>query len=201
MRTRSRAELIRVVMMQVSLAGLYVCITLVVVMKDSAMSQQNADADREIVRLLQIIRDERLRTEDPDKVAQAIATLGELRATAAVEDLIKLITFKRTFPQERGNPEGVINDIHVITREGRYPAIGSLFEIGKPSLPSLVRLIANHDPKSLQSENALIAVRLIFRDESQAGVQYLKDAGEKSSSSLSRQRLLIAAERAKGPPL
>lgn len=188
-------------MMQVSLAGLYVCITLVVVMKDSAMPQQNADADREIVRLLQIIRDGRLRTEDPDKVAQAIATLGELRATAAVEDLIKLITFKRTFPQERGNPEEVINDIHVITREGRYPAIGSLFEIGKPSLPSLVRLIANHDPKSLQSENALVAVRLIFRDEPQAGVQYLKDAGEKSSSSLSRQRLLIAAERAKGPPL
>lgn len=201
MRIRSRAELIRILMMQVSLTGLCVCITLMVVMKGSATPQQNADTDGEIVRLLQIIRDERLRTENPDKVAQAIVALGELRATDAVEDLIKVITFKRTFPQERGNPEGVVNDIHLITREGRFPAIGALFEIGKPSLPSLVRLIANHDPKSLESENALVTVRSIFRDEPQAGVQYLKDAGEKSSSSLSRQRLLIAAERAKGPPL
>lgn len=199
MKTRSRTALVRVVMMQVSLIGLCVCITLMVVMKGSAMPQQNTDA--EVVRLLQIVRDERLRTEDPDKVAQAIAALGQLRATAAVEDLIKLITFKRTFPQERGTPEGVVNDIHLITREGRFPAIGALFEIGKPSLPSLVRLIADHDAKSLQSENALVAVRLIFRDQPQAGVQYLKDAGEKSSSSLARQRLLMAAEKVKGPPL
>jgi len=62
-------------------------------------------------------------------------------------------------------------------------------------------LIANYDPKSLESENALTAVVLIFRDEPQAGVQYLKGAGEKGSSPLERQRLLIAAERAKGPPL
>ena len=84
---------------------------------------------------------------------------------------------------------------------GRYPAVGSLFEIGKPSLPSLLRLIANNDPKSLESENALTAVMLIFRDEPQVGVQYLKDAAEKNSSRLKRQRLLTAAERAKGPPL
>jgi len=194
-------SLIRKSLVGACITTLIACIFLAVSMKGMSTRQQDTDEDREIARLMKIIRNERLRTEDPDKVAQAIATLGELRATVAVEELIKLITFRRTFPQERGNPEGIINEIHVITKDGRYPAIGSLFEIGKPSLPSLVSLIANHDPKSLQTENALIAVMLIFRDEPQTGVQYLKDAAERSSSSLKRQRLLIAAERAKGPPL
>jgi hypothetical protein len=41
---------------------------------------------------------------------------------------------------------------------------------------------------------------LIFREEPEAGVQYLKDAAEKTSSPLESQRLLTAAERAKGSP-
>lgn len=194
-------SLIRKSLVGACITTLIACIFLVVGMKGMSTRQQDTDEGREIARLMKIIRNERLRTEDPDKVAQAIATLGELRATVAVEDLIKLITFRRTFPQERGNPDGVINEIHVITRDGRYPAVGSLFAIGKPALPSLIKLISSYDSKSLESENALTAVMAIFRDEPQTGVQYLKDAGERSSSSLKRQRLLIAADRAKGPPL
>ncbi len=194
-------SLIRKSLVGACITTLIACIFLVVGMKGMSTRRQDTDEDREIARLMKIIRNERLRTEDPDKVAQAIATLGELRATVAVEDLIKLITFRRTFPQERGNPEGVINEIHVITRDGRYPAVGSLFAIGKPALPSLIKLISSYDSKSLESENALTAVMAIFRDEPQTGVQYLKDAAEKGRSPLERQRLLIAAERAKGPPL
>jgi hypothetical protein len=194
-----RIKPIRKVIVQLSLAALCASITLIVNMKAAAVPQQDTGGNREIGRLLQIVRDERLRAEDSDKVAQAIAELGEMRATIAVDDLIKLITFRRTFPQERGNPEGVINEIHVITSDGRFPAIGSLFEIGKPSLPSLIRLIANHDANSLESKNALITVMLIFRDEPQAGVQYLKDAGEKSRVALKRERLLMASEKATGP--
>jgi hypothetical protein len=191
----------RNVIIQLSLAALCASIIVIVNMKAAAMLQQDTDANREITRLLRIVQDERLRTEDPDKVAQAIAELGEMRATIAVDDLIKLITFRRTFPQERGNPEGVINEIHMITPAGRFPAIGSLFEIGKPSLPGLIRLIADHEPKSLESENALIAVRLIFRDEPLAGVQYLRDAATRTNSSLRKERLTIAANAASRPPL
>jgi hypothetical protein len=176
---------------------LAVCIVLVIGMKGMATQTQDPYTDQEIARLLKIIRNEQLRIEDPEKVGAAVATLGELRATAAIDDLIKLITFRRTFPQDN-QPNGVINEFHTITRDGRYPAVGSLFEIGKPSLPPLVKLISGNDTKSLESVNALTAVMLIFREEPDAGVQYLKDAAEKTSSPLESQRLLSAAEKAKG---
>jgi len=200
MRIKTCTGLIEKVLMQASLMTLAACITLAMGMKGTATQQQDPDTDREIARLLKIIRNEQLRTADPEKVGAAIATLGELRATVAVDDLIKLITFRQTFPQDN-EPNGIINEFRTITRDGRYPAVGSLFEIGEPSLLPLVKVIADYDPKSLESENALHAVMLIFRDEPQAGVQYLKDAAEKSSTPLTKQRLLTAAERAKGPPL
>jgi len=200
MRIKSYRALTRNVLKQAPLTTLIVCLVLAIGLKGVATQEQDVDTDHEIARLLKIIRNEQLRTDDPEKVGAAITTLGELRATVAVDDLIKLITFRRTFPQD--NQTGiVINEYHPMTRDGRYPAVGSLFEIGKPSLLPLVRLISDYDPKSLESENALDAVILIFRDERQAGVQYLKDAAEKSSSHLERERLLTAAERAKGPPL
>ena len=201
MRIKIYTGLIRNVLVQAPLITLIVCLLLALGMNGRAIQQQDTDEDREIARLLKIIRNEQLRTDDPDKVGAAITTLGELRATVAVDDLIKLITFKRTFPQERRVHPWVIDETHLITRSGRYPAVGSLFEIGEPSLLPLVKLICDYDSKSLESENALDAVILIFRDEPQAGVQYLKDAAGKSSSHLERQRLLTAAERAKGPPL
>jgi hypothetical protein len=168
-------------------------------MKGMATQEQDPYTDQEIARLLKIIRNEQLRIEDPEKVGAAIAALGDLRATAAVDDLIKLITFRRTFPQDN-QPNGIISEFHTITRSGRYPAVDSLFGIGKPSLLPLVTLISDYDTKSLESVNALTAVMLIFRDDPPAGVQYLKDAAEKANYPLQRQRLLSAAEKAKGPP-
>lgn len=201
MRIKLYTRLIRDVPKQAPPITLIVCLVLAIGMNGRAIQRQDTDEDREIARLLKIIRNEQLRIDDPDQVGAAIATLGELRATVAVDDLIKLITFKRTFPQDRRVHPWVIDETHLIPRSGRYPAVGSLFEIGEPSLLPLVKLISDYDSKSLESENALDAVILIFRDEPQAGVQYLKDAAEKSSTPLTKQRLLTAAERAKGPPL
>jgi len=197
MRIKLYTEPIRNVPMKAALTILALCIVLAMGMKGVVAQGQDPYTDQEIARLLKIIRNEKLRIEDPEKVGAAIVTLGELRATVAVDDLIKLITFRRTFPQDN-EPN---NEFRTITRSGRYPAVGSLFEIGKPSLVPLVTLISDYDPESLESENALTAVILIFRDEPEAGVQYLKDAAEKASYPLQRQRLLSAAERAKGPPL
>jgi hypothetical protein len=191
--------LVRNVLTPAPLTILAVCIVLAIGMKGLATQEQDPYTDQETARLLKIIRNEQLRIEDPEKVGAAIATLGELRAEAAVDDLIKLITFRRTFPQDN-EPNGIINELRTITRDGRYPAVGSLFEIGKPSLLPLVKLICDYDTKSLESVNALTAVMLIFREDPPAGVQYLKDAAEKASYPLQRQRLLSAAEKAKGPP-
>ena len=201
MRTKIYTGTIRKVPMKAPLTILAVCIVLAIGMKGLATQDQDPYTDQEIARLLKIIRNEQLRIEDPEKVGAAIATLGELRATAAIDDLIKLITFRRTFSQDN-EPNGIINEFRTITRDGRYPAVGSLFEIGKPSLLPLVTLISDNDTKSLESVNALTAVMLIFREDPPAGVQYLKDAAEKASYPLQRQRLLSAAEKAKGrPPL
>src|SRR5437016_8594867 len=101
---------IRNVLKQAPLTTLIVCLVLAIGMNGRATQQQDTDEDREIARLLKIIRNEQLRTDDPDQVGAAIATLGELRATVAVDDLIKLITFKRTFPQERGVHPWVIDE-------------------------------------------------------------------------------------------
>src|SRR6266446_10592757 len=120
-------------MMRLSLMALCAFVLLMVDMTGSAMPQQDAYVNREIIRLLKIIRNEQSRIEDPEKVGAAIATLGELRAKAAADDLIKLITFRRTFPQDN-QPNSIIVEFRTITRDGRYPAVGSLFEIGKPSL-------------------------------------------------------------------
>src|ERR1700730_9303666 len=170
---------IRKVLTQAPLTILAVCIVLTIGMKGLATQEQDPYTDHEIARLLKIIRNEQLRIEDPEKVGAAIATLGELRATAAIDDLIDLITFRRTFPQDN-QPNGIINEFHTILRDGRYPAVGSLFAIGKPSLLPLVTLISDNDTKSLESVNALTAVMLIFREDPPAAVQYLKDAAEKA---------------------
>jgi len=187
--------------MKAPLTILAVCIVLAIGMKGLATQEQDPYTDHEIARLLKIIRNEQSRIEDPEKVGAAIATLGELRAKAAADDLIKLITFRRTFPQDNV-PNGIIVELHTITRSGRYPAVGSLFEIGQPSLLPLVTLLSDCDTKSVESVNALTAVMLIFREDPPAGVEYLKDAAEKANYPLQRQRLLSAAEKAKGrPPL
>ena len=186
--------------MRALLMTVAVCGVLTIGTKCFATHQQDPVTGHEIVRLLEIVRNERLRIEDPDKVGAAIATLGELRAKEAVDDLVRLITFKRILPWESEDPKRPISEFHTMTRAGRYPAVGSLFEIGEPSLPSLVKLISDYDSKSLESENALTAVMLIFRASPHAGVQYLKDSVEKSKTPLERQRLQYAAERAKGPP-
>jgi hypothetical protein len=190
---------IRKVLMKAPLTILAVCIILAIGLKGMATQEQDSYTDHEVARLLKIIRNEQLRIDDPEKVGAAIVTLGELRATAAIDDLIKLITFRRTFLQDN-EPNGIINEFHTITRSGRYPAVGSLFGIGKPSLVPLLKLISDNDAKSLEGVNALTAVMLIFREEPEAGVQYLKDAAEKANFPLERQRLLSAAERAKGSP-
>lgn len=150
-------------------------------------------SNEEVERLLTIVRDERLRQSEPDRVAQAIKRLGELKSTGAINDLIRLLIFKRTFEWEACD---MINEIHLTTASERYPAVGALIEIGKPSLPALIDVIGAHDSNSLESRNAWEAVMIVFRDTPTRAVTLLRKAAAKSPSPQSAQRVSYAGDKA-----
>lgn len=153
--------------------------------------------DQEVEQLLTVLRDEQLRESEPERVVQAILQLGRMKCIAAIDDLVQLLTFRRTLEWEKGKETGeLIIELQAMSTDGRYPATGALLQIGKPSLPALIKVIETYASGSLESENAIFTVRMIFADKSSEGVQYLRKAAAKASSSEAAQRLWDAAERA-----
>jgi hypothetical protein len=167
------------------------------VMPATAQQQSVSDADREVNHLAQIVQDEQTRQNEQEHLLHAIQRLAELGTPKAINILIDLLTYRRTFPQEQGDPN-VINGIHLITPAGRYPAIGALFQIGKPALPALVNVIATHESDSLRSQNATTTIMYIFRESPAKGVEFLNQAALDAPTQEAKQRLLYATEKAKG---
>jgi hypothetical protein len=161
----------------------------------SGVESTGQGGNEEEKQLLTVVRDERLRQTEPDRVVQAIKRLGEVKSTNAINELIHLLTFKRIFESERLGVEGA-EDIRLITASERYPAVGALIEIGEPSLSALVDVIETYDSNSLEGSNAWQAVMIIFRDAPSSAVEYLRKAGAKASSTAAKQRLSYAADKA-----
>ncbi len=136
----------------------------------------------EIGKLLAVLRDVDLRKTHPDQVIAAIRRLGELRASEAIDDLIELLTFSPLFPGEVPGPDGrPIVEFQL----NRYPATGALFQIGRPALPALVRVIEFNKLDSLKGQKALDTIQSIFRDDLIEGAMYLERAAESSAASAS----------------
>lgn len=148
--------------------------------------------ENEVDKLRILVRDERLREADPKQVISAIKRLGELKAESAIDDLVGIITFKQTFSFE--TPDAV-NEVRPITSFERYPATGALIQIGTPALPALIEVIERHKAGSIQSENSIVAVTMIFRDNLMEGVVYLRNSSAKSPTHRASQRLVTAAAR------
>ncbi len=157
-----------------------------------ASSSGSVTGDKKVEDLLMTIRDAKLRESKPNRVVEAIQQLGRIKAAAAVDDLANLLTFARTWPWER--PGGPIDEIHTVTPAGRYPAVGALMEIGRASLPALIRVIGTHEPSSLETQNAMQVVTYLFRSGRDAGVDYLKETAAMAPSPEAAQRLRMAAE-------
>ena len=151
--------------------------------------------DEKVEKLLSTLRDKRLRESDPTRLVEAIQQLGRMKAAAAIADLVDLLTFRRTWPWE--TPGGPIDEIHTITPAGRYPAVGALMEIGKPSVPAVTKVIEEKASDSLEVANALEVVRFIFRERPPAAVEYLQGAAAKAASTETAERLRKAAEKLK----
>lgn len=162
-----------------------------------ALSQHSREAakNQDSAQLITVLRDEQLRKREPELVAKAIERLGDIKSVEAIDDLVHLLTFIRNIQPERVGD--VIVGEHFITTFGRYPAAGALFRIGKASLPALIEVVETEQADSLAGENAIYTVTQIFRDAPLEGVEYLRDAAAKASSTQAAQRLSDAAKKMK----
>jgi hypothetical protein len=151
---------------------------------------QSSDQGKKVQELLSVLRDENLRERSQQEVVKAINKLGELRSREAIDDLVSLLSFKQTFMlEEEAKSKGIIERIHVITPDTRYPAIGALICIGKPALSSLINVVQSQEEGTLESENAIYSITEIFRADFLEGVDYMRQAASQASSIQSQQRL------------
>ncbi len=119
----------------------------------------------------------------------AIRELGRLPYEGAIGALITYLDFKRPL---QGNSEFVV----VNGLDPPYPAVGSLFAIGKPAVPSLLRVVGQPDAKELVRKNAIETIMEIFRGKGPAGVRAISEAGQASQDIGESRRLLDAARDA-----
>lgn len=145
--------------------------------------------------IIEILRDPQIRKTDPDRLAKAIERAGALKVTAAIDDLIGLLTFRHILWWEKRKPNTPI--IGRLARPGEnYPATDALYYIGKPSLPALVKVLETHEEASMESKHALYTVRLIFRyDPEGSGRAYLEEAAQQASSTPGAQNLIKASQK------
>jgi len=116
----------------------------------------------------------------------AIQTLGEEHYEPAIPVLTKLLDFRRPrTPEESG----------VITMHSFYPAMIALEEIGRASLPSLLRAIKGELSVKAR-ENAVSAWMEIHKYESPKGVALLKREANEANDVTVKQRLLWAVSKA-----
>jgi hypothetical protein len=152
----------------------------------------------EVGKLIAVLRDAEVRKDHPEKVVSAIQRLGEMRATEAIDDLIQLLTFARKFDWESPDDKMIV-EIQLIHTGNRFPATSALFQIGRPALPALVKVIELDSLGSLKGQNAMFAIQGIFSDDLSGGVKYLEEAAQASSNADSAQRLIQAATQLKQP--
>ena len=163
--------------------------------QQAANESKKQSIDGGLEKLLAVLRDGKLRENEPKLVLEAIQRVGEMKAAQAISALIPLLTFRRTIEAENQAGEAVV-EIHLVPPGERYPAINALSQIGQASLPALVKVIQTQDSKSLESENASYTVMTIFRDDPARAVKYLRKAAAKSSEPMASQRLSHAADKA-----
>ncbi|HYN85408.1 MAG TPA: hypothetical protein VER32_09155 [Pyrinomonadaceae bacterium] len=163
----------------------------------AAQTKERARVEK-ITELLAVVRDEETLRADPNRAAEAVVRLGEMKAVEAIPDLVRLLDFRRTFDWEEVNAGGVevVNEITLITTAKRYPAVGALAAIGRPAVPALLKAVGERETDSTAGENALAALMGVFRESPSKGVKLLKKAAAAGASPLAAHRLLNAAQRA-----
>lgn len=153
--------------------------------------------------LIRILEDTNLRENSPEKVVAAIQQIGKLKnagaisALDAVPALVDLLDYKKVV--EKKSDVDAIFEPHLIGPGENYPAINTLFLIGKPALPYLAKAIEGNELESIKSKNALITISYIFREDLSKGIEFLEKAKTETTNPEAKFRIqkAIEATRAK----
>lgn len=163
--------------------------------------QNKVQSFDEVERLLQILRDDENKEKSPQLIVETIQKLGSIGDERGIPELVRYLDYERKIELAQNQDQDLKIDPVETTHwdylplSSRYPAIGALFQIGKSSLPDLVKVIENEEAKSQKSQNALETIQLIFRDDLSEGVKYLEDAMNISTTQEGKQRLSVAIEK------
>ena len=87
--------------------------------------QEDDDKKGEVQKLLLVLRNEKIRETQPDQVIAAMERLGSLRAEAAIDDLILLLTFREWFEWESKDTR-YIDEIRIITTHFTFFSVGQV---------------------------------------------------------------------------
>ena len=138
---------------------------------------------------LRALRNQDLKSTEPEWFVHSIECLGKLESIAAVNPLIELLGFRRSFWWDG---TGIVK-IRLPT--DRYPAGAALARIGKPALPSVIRAITASDPASTEYEVLFYVLLTVFHYEREEGLSFIKKAGIAARTEEETEHLLELARR------
>ena len=125
-------------------------------------------------------------------VAYAIDELGSRKHVAAAEILTKYLDFPRPGTELNGRTNVIVR---IPWLGDYYPAVDALFEIGRPAIPSLIRVLGAGGTSDLARRNAVGVVGAVFRDNVVDAVVLLNDANRSAEDPGVAGRLLDAAKQ------
>lgn len=136
--------------------------------------------------LINILRDEKIKSENRSCALTAATILGELRATEAVEILAENMSLRKKSPIVSGP---------TLWLETAYPCMGALIKIGKPSIPAMVKLISENDDEDILHYAGFVIKEI---EGKKIGKLILVDALATETDKEKQKRLKIALEYLEG---
>ena len=129
---------------------------------------------------------------DPECIQIGIGRLGRARTNASIEALTEYLEFERTGCND---DERVFRmSCHLI---GKHPAALELWHIGKPALPTLVKMVSEDGLPTGARSVAVETIMEIFRDDGKVeGIRFLLDEAAHSTDSARADWLRRAASDA-----
>lgn len=151
--------------------------------------------------VIKILSDVDMTKTSPQQVVEAMGCVSKQKklegktSNAFIPPLIDLLEFED--PSKKSPDEATLAPVHPRGVGSRYPAIETLFIIGKQSLPYLVEAITVNSPTSVKGQNALTAALLIVRDDPIEGVNFLEVSKENYSELTEKSRIENAVRKIK----
>jgi hypothetical protein len=119
-------------------------------------------------------------------VVSAIKQLQYVHSQEAIDVLVRYLDFRRDLGRE----------IQTGSNSEAYPAISSLFAIGKSSLPSLILVVAGNGFTKTAQDNAIRTIMIIHRDHPAEGIRLMmreaRDSQDAERKALFRQAAISA---------